>query len=78
MSGLRSVFIVGAAVLLISCGEDNLSGVNSFNRGVTDDEIIFGSFSDLSGPVAVWGVGSINGARICCYYTKLCRYYWRK
>ena len=47
MSGLRSVFIVGAAVLLISCGEDNLSGVNSFNRGVTDDEIIFGSFSDL-------------------------------
>ena len=56
MSGLRSVFFVSALVLLISCGEDSPSSVNSFNRGVTDDEIILGSFSDLSGPVAVWGV----------------------
>ncbi len=64
MNGLRFVFFVSALFLLISCGEESPSGAISFNRGVTDDEIILGSFSDLSGPVAVWGVGSINGARM--------------
>lgn len=33
-------------------------------QGVSDSEIILGSHTDLSGPVAIWGVGSINGARM--------------
>ncbi len=33
-------------------------------RGVTDTEIVLGSYTDLSGPVAVWGVGGTNGARL--------------
>jgi|TARA_Y100000310_G_scaffold81726_1_gene78272 branched-chain amino acid transport system substrate-binding protein len=32
--------------------------------GVTADEIVLGSHSDLSGPIAVLGVGSINGVRM--------------
>jgi branched-chain amino acid transport system substrate-binding protein len=33
-------------------------------QGVSDTEIVLGSHTDLSGPVAIWGVGSINGARM--------------
>lgn len=33
-------------------------------QGVSATEIVLGSHTDLSGPVAIWGVGSINGARI--------------
>ncbi|MBY6146874.1 ABC transporter substrate-binding protein [Mameliella alba] len=33
-------------------------------QGVTDTEIRIGSYSDLSGPVAVWGVAAANGQRM--------------
>ena len=33
-------------------------------RGVTDAEIVLGSYTDLSGPTALWGVGATNGARL--------------
>lgn len=33
-------------------------------RGVTDTEIVIGSYSDFSGATAIWGVGSINAARM--------------
>lgn len=33
-------------------------------RGVTDDEIVFGSHTALSGPVAPWGEGSTNGIKM--------------
>ncbi|MDD9960542.1 MAG: ABC transporter substrate-binding protein [Gammaproteobacteria bacterium] len=33
-------------------------------RGVTDTEIVLGSYTDLSGPTALWGVGATNGARM--------------
>jgi len=32
--------------------------------GVSENEIVLGSHSDLSGAIAIWGVGSINGARM--------------
>ena len=32
--------------------------------GVTHDEIVLGTHTDLSGSTAIWGVGSINGARM--------------
>ncbi len=33
-------------------------------QGVSDTEVVFGTHTDLSGPVAIWGVGSINGVRM--------------
>jgi len=32
--------------------------------GVTDTEVIFGTHTDLSGPIAIWGVGVVNGVRM--------------
>ncbi|MFC3612780.1 ABC transporter substrate-binding protein [Lutimaribacter marinistellae] len=40
------------------------SAVLAEPRGVTDDEIRIGSYSDLSGPVAVWGVPATNAQRM--------------
>ena len=33
-------------------------------QGVSDNEVTLGTHTDLSGPTAIWGVGSINGARM--------------
>jgi branched-chain amino acid transport system substrate-binding protein len=33
-------------------------------QGVSESEIVLGTHTDLSGPTAIWGVGSINGARM--------------
>ena len=32
--------------------------------GVTDTEIVLGTHSDLTGPIAIWGVGVVNGMRM--------------
>ena len=32
--------------------------------GVSDTEVVIGSHTDLSGPIAIWGVGSMNGVRM--------------
>ena len=32
--------------------------------GVTDTEVVFGTHTDLSGAIAIWGVGVLNGARM--------------
>ena len=34
------------------------------DQGITDDSIKIGQYSDLSGPVAIWGVGTTNGTRM--------------
>ncbi|MBM4205268.1 MAG: branched-chain amino acid ABC transporter substrate-binding protein [Gammaproteobacteria bacterium] len=39
------------------------STVEVEQRGVTDTEIVVGSYTDFSGATAIWGVGSINAAR---------------
>ncbi|WP_296604705.1 ABC transporter substrate-binding protein, partial [Roseibium sp.] len=39
------------------------SASQAATRGVTDDEILIGSHTALSGPVAVWGVPSVEGMR---------------
>jgi branched-chain amino acid transport system substrate-binding protein len=52
---------------LASCGGDSTletSATSDAIQGVSDSDIILGSHTDLSGPVAIWGVGSINGARM--------------
>ena len=63
-----SHFLAGAlaltlALALIACGGSD-SGETESVRGVTADEIVLGSYSDLSGPAALLGVAATNGARM--------------
>lgn len=60
--------LAASATILAGCGgadsgSEGSSGKASV-RGVTDTEIVVGSHTDLSGPVAIWGVGTINAARM--------------
>lgn len=73
MKCTKYLLLFGALMFIAACGDTNsgsgsdaTSGKPSENSvpGVTDTEIVLGSHSDLSGPVAIWGVGSINGARM--------------
>ncbi len=63
-------FIVLLALIACSPGEqttDDSSKAESAQvatPGVSSDEIVLGSHTDLSGSIAIWGVGSINGARM--------------
>ena len=62
-----ATLLILAVVGLKGCGgEDTSSQDNAAAsvQGVTPDEIVLGSHTDLSGPTAIWGVGSINGARM--------------
>lgn len=55
-------------LLLGACGSKDPAAPDAEEtvsvQGVTDREILLGSHTDLSGPTAIWGVGSINGARM--------------
>ena len=52
--------------LLAGCGETDSSGQEGSARvdGVTDSEIVIGAHTDLTGPIAIWGTGIANGARM--------------
>jgi branched-chain amino acid transport system substrate-binding protein len=41
-----------------------LPAVAQTNRGVTDSEIVIGTYSDLSGVTAMWGVNNTNSWRM--------------
>ena len=68
MKCIRHLFLTLLFFLIAACSET--TGVNHQDknqlksRGVSPSEIVIGSHTDLSGPVAIWGVGSINGARM--------------
>jgi branched-chain amino acid transport system substrate-binding protein len=67
MKCTNKVLLLVSLFALASCGGDSTletSAVSEATQGVSDSEIILGSHTDLSGPVAIWGVGSINGARM--------------
>ena len=67
MKCTNKVLLLASLFALASCGGDSTletSAVSEATQGVSDSEIILGSHTDLSGPVAIWGVGSINGARM--------------
>lgn len=62
---VRGILLLAAALVLASCGGDTqTSSSASSNRGVTDDEIVLGVYTDLSGGTAIWGVGATNAARM--------------
>ncbi|MCZ6709391.1 MAG: ABC transporter substrate-binding protein [Gammaproteobacteria bacterium] len=45
-------------------GDQSVAEVAAAVRGVSDDEIVLGVHTDLSGPTAIWGVGATNAARM--------------
>lgn len=51
IAGLTAAALLGAPVM-------------ADTQGVTADSIKLGSYTDLSGPLAVWGVPSVNGMRM--------------
>ncbi|MFQ5547041.1 MAG: ABC transporter substrate-binding protein [Woeseia sp.] len=57
---------LAAAALASACGEGRAPGAGSGQavRGVTDTEVVLGSHTDLSGPIAILGVDGANGARM--------------
>jgi branched-chain amino acid transport system substrate-binding protein len=56
------------AVFVVSgCGGGDLETAPDGPRGVTDDAIIIGSHTDLSGGLAIWGVPTTNGLRMRFY-----------
>ena len=63
-SRLGYCLLVLTLALGCSTDENQAGDAASSTQGVTDDEIVLGSHTDLSGPTAIWGVGSINGARM--------------
>lgn len=67
-SPTRSVALAAVCLLTLGCGQDGSSAGDpaaaSAVRGVTDEEIVIGSHTDLVGPTAIWGVGSMNGVRM--------------
>lgn len=67
MKCTNKVLLLVSLFALASCGGDSTQetgAASETSQGVSDSEIILGSHTDLSGPVAIWGVGSINGARM--------------
>lgn len=67
MKCTNKVLLLVSLFALASCGGDSTpetGAASETSQGVSDSEIILGSHTDLSGPVAIWGVGSINGARM--------------
>jgi branched-chain amino acid transport system substrate-binding protein len=65
---MARVWFAVSVLVLAGCGGAD-SGSDSAasamtTRGVTDTEIVIGSHTDLVGATAIWGVGSINGARM--------------
>ena len=65
LNGWRLAWLV-LPLLMAGCSGDEAAdaGGAASVRGVTDDEIVLGSYTDLSGPTAIWGVGATNGARM--------------
>ncbi len=69
MKHLGYGILVCFSLLLIGCGapsDSDSSDTYSSNEeiGVTDTEVRFGTHSDLTGPIAVYGLESVNGVQM--------------
>ena len=66
---MRTLVALLPLAVLAACGappetEEGAGAGAAPVDGVTDAEVVFGSHTDLSGPVAIWGVGTVNGVRM--------------
>ena len=57
-------YLLVFALVLTGCADEQDQGSASVVKGVSEFEIRIGTHTDLSGPVAIWGVGVTNGARL--------------
>ncbi len=62
----RLCMIFAAGLIVAGCGgaSDEGGDAEKTNRGVSASEIVLGSYTDLTGPTAIWGVGATNAARM--------------
>ncbi len=44
--------------------DDSVEGAGTRAEGITDTEVIFGTHTDLTGPIALYGVESVNGVNM--------------
>lgn len=59
---MRKLFVL-ATLMLAACGGQDAAD-SGLPRGVSDDTIVIGSHTDLSGGLAIWGVPAANGQRM--------------
>lgn len=60
-------WLMVVVLALTGCGGESPSGTAAGGgsvRGVSDGEVVVGTHTDLVGATAIWGVGSVNGARM--------------
>ena len=61
----RHKFALTLSLALFGCGESgDEAGSSAAESGVHDDEVVLGTHTDLSGVIAIWGVGAVNGMRM--------------
>ena len=60
---MRSMLIL-VTLIFAGCGGGQDAPGSNLPRGVSDDTIVIGSHTDLSGGLAIWGVPSANGQRM--------------
>ncbi len=61
---LRFLFSTTAALVLLAAGATGAALAADPVRGVTDTEIVIGTYTDLSGVTAMWGVNNNNAWRM--------------
>ncbi len=61
---LKHVIWISIFIILAGCGGEPTESSAFKNRGVSNDEIVLGVYTDLSGPTAIWGVGATNASRM--------------
>ncbi len=67
---MRLAAMILAVAVVAGCGSDDAAMTDQTQSsapvvdGVTDTEVVFGTHTDLTGPIAIWGVGIVNGARM--------------
>ena len=66
-----AAFALAGLLLLAGCGQPDSAPTTTEAApepatvdGVFDDEVVLGTHSDLTGPIAIWGVGIVNGLRM--------------
>lgn len=71
MRHIAVVLSLASFVVLAACGtgeaptaDDATGGEAAEVDGVSDTEVVFGTHSDLTGPIAIWGTGIVNGLRM--------------
>ena len=61
MTKLIAIAAMSLLLGLSACGDGGESSGINYPRGISADTIKIGSHTDLSGPIAIWGVPMVNG-----------------